>query len=161
MNFHMSVAGIFAILALSACATPSGYKAPPDALIVNRDDGGFMMRRVAQVRDLEQSGRPVVIRGKCASACTMFLALPQTCVEPGARLGFHGPSHVDPRRQLRPEIRQTSVNLISKYYPPEISEWFQREGHTRVGQQFYWKTGREVIAMGARPCVPAEPGRAK
>jgi len=58
----ISVVLLTALTATSACAT----------IIISDDIGGKMRDYIRQVRD---SGEPVVIRGTCVSACAMVLGL--------------------------------------------------------------------------------------
>jgi hypothetical protein len=51
--------------------------------------GGRTRDFAVDVERYRQSGELFQIRGHCQSACTMFLALPNACVEPSARLLFH------------------------------------------------------------------------
>jgi hypothetical protein len=51
--------------------------------------GGRTRDIAVDVQRYRQSGELFRITGHCQSACTMFLALRNVCVEPGARLLFH------------------------------------------------------------------------
>ena len=64
--------------------------------------GGRTKDFAADVERYRRSGEPFRIMGHCQSACTMFLALPNVCIEPGARLLFHSAKVPDgTRRMLR------------------------------------------------------------
>jgi hypothetical protein len=51
--------------------------------------GGRTRDFAVDVGRYRRSGELFRITGHCQSACTMFLALPNACVEPSARLLFH------------------------------------------------------------------------
>lgn len=66
------------------------YAPPAPAAIVIRDDGGGLVDSYmnAAARYTSQHRR-IEIRGSCRSACTLALAVPKTCVGPGALLKWH------------------------------------------------------------------------
>ena len=51
--------------------------------------GGRTVEFAQDVEKYRRSGELFRIVGHCQSACTMFLALPNVCIVPGARLLFH------------------------------------------------------------------------
>ena len=55
--------------------------------------GGSTQKFGEDVRKYNQSGERFRITGHCQSACTMFLAVRNVCVEPSARLLFHAGSN--------------------------------------------------------------------
>jgi hypothetical protein len=66
--------------------------------------GGRTREFAVDVARYRASGEPFRITGHCQSACTMFLSLRNTCIEPGARLLFHAGA--------RPEATQ---RMMSSY----------------------------------------------
>ena len=50
-----------------------------------------MLAAISRRDALAASGKPVEIRGYCRSACTIYITLPNACLGPGARVGFHAP----------------------------------------------------------------------
>jgi hypothetical protein len=77
MPAWLSVAALcFAASALAATSTPYSK-------------GGRTRDFAVDVEQHRRSGETFRITGHCQSACTMFLALPNACVEPSARLLFH------------------------------------------------------------------------
>jgi len=72
----IAVAVCVALPALAATSTPYSR-------------GGRTTDFAADVQKYRQSGELFRIMGRCQSACTMFLSLPNACVEPSARLLFH------------------------------------------------------------------------
>ena len=66
--------------ALGATSTPYG-------------NGGSAKAFEQVVAKYRQSGEQLRITGHCQSACTMFLALRNVCIEPNAELLFHAGKH--------------------------------------------------------------------
>jgi hypothetical protein len=71
-----AVALCFAMPALAASSTGYGK-------------GGRTKDFAVDVQKHDQSGESFRITGHCQSACTMFLAVRNVCIEPSARLLFH------------------------------------------------------------------------
>ncbi len=61
------------------------------AMEVSFDNGGNVVAYAREMTRARQQNTHVSFRGHCASACTIFLALPssQTCIRPGTKFGFH------------------------------------------------------------------------
>ncbi len=57
--------------------------------IVRNHGGGRIISVEAQRRRLLDWGGPVEIRGFCNSACVILTTLPNACVAPRSRIGFH------------------------------------------------------------------------
>ena len=57
--------------------------------VVRNHGGGRIISVEAQRRRLLDWGGPVEIRGFCNSACVILATLPNACVAPRARIGFH------------------------------------------------------------------------
>jgi hypothetical protein len=114
-------------------------------LVITNDPGGIVATRAARVALI--GDREVRIEGRCASACTMWLAAPNVCVTPDARLSFHGPSHFG--LPLPQSDFDFWSRTIAAHYPPSLAEWFMTIG--RYGD--YSISGEGVIANGwAREC---------
>ena len=81
MRAHQFViAGILAlgVATPALAATTTGY-----------GKGGKTKEFATEVERQQASGELMRIKGHCQSACTMFLAVKNSCVEPSARLLFH------------------------------------------------------------------------
>jgi len=138
------------LLLLAACASPT----PDRTLRVDRDMGGFYLERITEMAEITLADQAIEIRGTCASACTLYLGMPdRTCVHPRARLGFHGPqAYRNGRQQAVPEpFRSEVVQTIAAHYPPAFRAWFL-EHAAHVSGDVVWMSGREAIALGATPC---------
>jgi hypothetical protein len=125
---------------------------PATALDIRNDLGGAVSQRIAKVEQLRAAGTRVRIIGTCVSACTLYLGLPNTCVVPTARLGFHGPSTrlkgiPLPRQEFERVSRQ-----MATYYPGQLRGWFMSEARMRTAS-YYTISGAQAIAMGAKACT--------
>ena len=135
------------ILALTLSATA----AIANPLIISDDMGGPLEDRMEILANLRGSDRPVIIRGKCYSSCTLYLGLPQTCVEPQAVFGFHGPSSSIYGLALPPDEFEYWSRIMADHYPPALAEWFMAKGRNVIVGG-YFMSGSEVIRLGAREC---------
>jgi hypothetical protein len=63
--------------------------------------GGRTIDFDAIVQQYNQSGEAFRIIGHCQSACTMFLAIRNVCVEPGASLLFHAGNNPSATGRMR------------------------------------------------------------
>ncbi len=144
---YKTVAVAFAtVLALGAAlATPA------PAMTVTDDRGGSVSARMRQVAQLSARGTEVRITGTCISACTLFLGVPNACVSPSARLGFHGPSTRTSGLPLpRAEYERISLQMAAMY-PPALRQWFITSARAYT-EDYVLITGQDAIAMGARRC---------
>ena len=57
--------------------------------VIKNDRGGQIISAEADRALLETWGGPVRIEGYCNSACGIFTTLPNACLAPDARIGFH------------------------------------------------------------------------
>jgi hypothetical protein len=64
---------------------------PPEvaAIVIRNDSGGVVESYKNAARRYAREHRRIEIRGSCRSACTLALAVPTTCVGPGAVLKWH------------------------------------------------------------------------
>lgn len=124
---------------------------PAAARDVRHDLGGSIRVRLAEIDALRARGERVRILGTCVSACTLYLGLPDTCVAPSARLGFHGPSAATRGLPLpRREFERVSA-IMAGHYPARLRRWFWTEGRMRT-DGYVTLSGAEVIRLGARAC---------
>ena len=114
---------------------------------IRHDMGGSVSARLDQMQHM--SGVRIV--GRCDSACTMLLGLPDTCVTRSARLGFHGPSTRSGLPLPRSEWERVS-NVMADHYPPALRRWFMAEGRKNTGAVRVIR-GAELINMGVRECA--------
>ena len=102
--------------------------------------GGRTRDFAVDVERYRRSGDLFRITGHCQSACTMFLALPNACVEPSARLLFHAGQTPEGTRRM---FDSYNARLRSYLTANRIME----------SPAFHTISGRDVISrFGYRAC---------
>lgn len=119
-------------------------------VVIGDDPGGYIDTRLEQIRRLRQTNQPVQIRGSyCNSTCTMFIGLPNTCVEPDTEFGFHGPSYSG-QRMPRAEFDHWS-RIMASHYPAQVADWFMQTARKRI-RGLHTLRGDKLIRMGVARC---------
>src|SRR5688572_32932908 len=107
--------------ALPAQALPWNHNG---SVSIRNDRGGHAISYALKMMKLRESGRPVRFVGRCASACTLYLALPseQTCVSSGATFRFHAPygAHRSGNAFM--------ARYMLKSYPGWVRSWIHENG---------------------------------
>jgi hypothetical protein len=102
--------------------------------------GGRTRDFAVDVERHKRSGELFRITGHCQSACTMFLALPNACVEPSARLLFHAGQTPEGTRRM---FDSYNAQLRSYLTANRIME----------SPAFHTISGRDMISkFGYRAC---------
>ena len=148
-------AGVWAITALvlafllaSTVPTPADEPRPVDPLdaelVIVHDNNGGIAADFLKLRDeWTLAGAEVQISGYCASACTLFLGVPDVCVEPGTRLMFHAPFFW-PMEGVK--VYNTFVTLaFMTEYPPAIQQWIVSKGG--LGPDWIVLEGSELLDL--------------
>lgn len=91
-------------------------KAALAALIITYNAGGNIADTMLIVGKAAREHRTVIIDGYCASACTLHLSNPRTCVTPRAVLVFHAASNA------------LGTAYLMRMYPANIREYIQSQG---------------------------------
>lgn len=138
-----------ACLAAALPLAPQAGAQTGAALIIRNDPGGLLGARSAELRRLRASGQRVELRGSCYSACTMYLGLPNVCIAPGARLGFHGPSWYG--ADLPPDRFEHWSQVIARNYREPLRSWFLGEARYKT-RDYIVLSGAELIRMGYPRC---------
>ena len=121
--------------------------------VVGNDRGGYLHDRLIEIRNLKRNNIKVEIRGRvCYSTCTMFLGVPDACVDPNTTFGFHGPSRSG--RRLAQQDFDYFSRVMADYYPQPLQEWFMTEGRNRISGVYKVK-GSQIISMGVPACKSA------
>jgi|SRR5580692_3712250 hypothetical protein len=103
MRAIMALIWIFASTSAMAAGSSAGY-----------GGGGVPGPFVTMVQQYNQSGEPFHIVGHCQSSCTIFLAIRNVCIEPGATLLFHAAG-----RPATTSIMRSSYNAALSAYLEE------------------------------------------
>jgi hypothetical protein len=115
---------VFAVSILAGCA---GLRSPSNDepfTTGSVDSGGAVVTYALNMLKLKRSGAEVRFTGRCASACTLYLALPrhQTCIARGASFRFHSPYASSSRGN---EIARA---YLLKNYPGWVRTWIDENG---------------------------------
>ena len=145
------VAALCGLVLLSFSATTPARAQATSVAVIQNDLGGSMEGRLQTIANFRSSGTRVEIRGQCASACTMYLGLPNACVARSSRLGFHGPQSQYYGISLPPDEFEYWSGVMADHYPGAIRNWFLSVARYTT-MDIITLSGAEVIRMGARPC---------
>ena len=116
-------------------------------VIIQNDPGGVVIEYIERERFLEFDRTRIIIDGRCASACTIYLASPYACVTPRASLHFHQASiNIASGGQLVPGWRdEQGTAVIMSLYPPSVAAWIRKHGG--LGPDMITLRGREMLAL--------------
>jgi hypothetical protein len=134
-NFsYANVARLLKVAALSACLASIGVSTSLLAQVSSApySMGGSTEQFAQERARIAKSGQLFRIEGHCQSACTMFLALKNVCVEPSAELLFHAGKH------------PFATKLMLDSYNPNLRD-FVTANHYMDTPQFHTISGRELI----------------
>ena len=127
------------LLMLSSPAMATGSSAPYGM-------GGQFSRFDPVVEQYSQSGELFRIEGHCQSACTLFLAIRNVCIEPGATLLFHA------GHDRQHDVNASSTNHMLAAYNPALREYVTAN-HYMDTLAFHTISGRDMIGkFGYRAC---------
>jgi hypothetical protein len=99
------------------------------AIRIEDDLGGRLGDYILRYSNAGQSGKKIIIDGRCYSACTTVigLVLPKSiCVTPRAQLGFH--AALIPNQWGRLVVDQQATRLMFSMYPKPIRDWLAFNG---------------------------------
>jgi len=137
-----------ATVALAGCETAAissssgGLPAANEITIVN-NQGGRVLGYAWRIKKVNELGTGVRFAGRCASACTLYLAAERSCILPGATFGFHAPygSSAKGNRSVR--------SFMLRNYPAWVRNWlYARGGLTESFKVMPYSYARRFI----RPC---------
>lgn len=138
------------------CAIPwlvAGTACAAYGKTIHNDLGGLVEKRMAEVERLRESGERVEIRGRCISACTLYLGLENACTTRGAEWGFHGPSANTNGLGLPLGEFERLSQSMARHYPEPVREWFMSTARFVSGRDYYAVSGADLIDLGAiREC---------
>ena len=105
-------------LHLAAVAAALSLATPAAAITINYDMGGNV---ASYIMKFSSARKPIRIMGHCASACTIALRYPSTCVGPRARLTFHSVSGAG-------RYTANFNRMLMSAYPPAVKSWIRARG---------------------------------
>lgn len=109
---------------------------------VNDHRGGNVIQTVQLRERLARSGKTVRIRGYCRSACTILTTIPNACLFPDSRIGFHAPRI--PNTQIIPPLVD---EIMGSFYRNGIRDrWFGG-----------WNRSMKMTVLTAREYVRLDP----
>ena len=93
-------------------------------IAIDEDGGGTVIDYARRMFQIRQAGTKVHFKGRCDSACTLYLALPgaQTCVTQNAVFRFHAPTsatHTDVAAMQ---------SFLMRQYPDWVRTWISNHG---------------------------------
>jgi hypothetical protein len=108
--------------------------------------GGYFTRYDPIVARFNRSGELFRIKGRCQSACTLFLGIRTVCVARGASLGFHG------GRGGKGEISRSSTRHMRAAYNKTLRRYLDAH-HAMETRRYFTVSGRDMIEkFGYREC---------
>jgi hypothetical protein len=153
-NLRYAVPAALAILLGCAGVSTPVHAATPETIVVLNDQGGLLRPRREKIKEMKISGQAVRIKGNCNSACTMYLPLPNTCVYPKARIGFHGPFTLWGKKMTPKAFDYWSAVMAEDFRKP-LHDWFMNESRYKKNG-FRVLSGATLIGMGYTECDPAD-----
>ncbi|MGH1356995.1 MAG: hypothetical protein ACRBBS_18245 [Thalassovita sp.] len=141
---------IAATVSLLFGVPPQAIAIDSPAYVVMNDHGGDVETRIKEIKFVANHYSRIEIKGGvCLSSCTMFLGLPQTCINPKTKFGFHGPT--DSGRPLTNERFDYWSAQIAAHYPANLERWYMSKARYLL-KGYYCLTGAQLIKMGVRRC---------
>lgn len=139
---------LIALALLAALAAPaeaqqrSGIYRQGQFIDVWNHRGGNVLQMVQTREQLAATGQVVRIRGYCRSACTILTTLPNACLGPKARIGFHAP-RIPNTQIIPPYVDQ----IMGNFYRAGIRDrWFGG-----------WNRSRDMQVISAREYTQLDP----
>lgn len=139
-----------ACLIAAVVSTALSVTSASATVIISADTGGKMQDYTMRFQQVRDSGEPVVIAGKCASACTMVLGLvpsDRICATPDAVLGFHAAWMFDSSGKR--VVSASGTQDLMNTYPAPVRAWIARRGG--LSPKMMYLRGRDLAAIVA-PC---------
>lgn len=128
---------VLAMFLTTACTDrrPAPKSEPYDIL---RDGGGQIISAEADRARLLAWGGQVRIREYCASSCVIFTTLPNACIGPSARIGFHG-SNVN--------VGPIGNQQMAKYLRGEVKARYLAEWQHIPQTGMHWVEARDYVKL--------------
>lgn len=120
---------------------------PAPVVVIHEDLGGSVDAFAHRVARYDRRVVRVEVRGECASACTMVLALSdRVCVGPNASFGFHQAYTPLPADRYATWNRsEAGTAVLMAHYPPAVVTWIS--AHGGLTGDLIWLRGAELEAI--------------
>ena len=141
----LSLIGILFCFLLSGSALASDVKYSKNPISISNNSGGNIAQFALRMAAINRSNAEVRFTGRCDSACTMYLGLPehQTCIAPGAYFRFHLP------QARSAQTTNLAKRFLYRKYPDWVRSWIaSRGGLSRTLITMDYSYARRFI----RPC---------
>ena len=92
---------------------------------------------LAIVQQYNQSGEPFRIVGHCQSSCTIFLAIRNVCIEPGASLLFHAAGTASTTSIMRSSYNSALSAYLDAHHALDTGTFFTISGAEMTGKFGY------------------------
>lgn len=150
----LRLSALAALIALAACVpdveslkneqieadpVPASGHTP---VVIENNKGGSVMQAIQRRKELERWGGPVEIRGYCGSACTLFLTIPNACLDRNGTVGFHAP-RIPNTTIIPPGVD----DVMGSYYRAGVLERWNTE----------WKHSLKIQKISAREYAALDP----
>lgn len=125
MNIRNKLVGAISMGIFSLTTLPGAYAFPTSGSVsISGDRGGYVVVYALRMLKLKESGKPVQFRGRCDSACTLYLALParQVCVAPKTSFNFHLPYGASASGN------RFAASYMLRSYPSWVRNWIRSKG---------------------------------
>jgi len=111
---------IFALVIGLAAAIPANAS----EITIRGDNGGYITKYAERMQTMLNKGTLVRFSGNCLSACTIYLALPQsqTCVTKNVTFLFHAPFGAGK------DGNRIAHNYMMNKYPAWVRRWIASKG---------------------------------
>ncbi len=125
-------------LLMAGCTDRRPAPVTGEAYIIKKDGGGQIISAEADRAMLKRWGGPVKIRNYCASACVIFTTLPNACIAPNAKIGFHS-SDVNVGPVGNPQM--------ARYLRGGVKERFLAEWQFVPSDKIHWVSARDYVRL--------------
>ena len=126
------------LIILAACTDQRAGPVKGERYIISKDGGGQIISALSDRARLLLWAGPVEIRDYCASACVIFTTLPNACIDPAARIGFHS-STVNVGFVGNPQM--------ARYMRGGVKERFLAEWQFVPPDQIHWISAQDYVTL--------------
>ncbi len=114
-----------------------------ETVVIQDDFGGNVLQYQARRKQLAKADL-VRIQGRCNSACTIFITLPNACVGRKAIIGFHGAS---PKTGI-PNFDYYLDMQVGQFYRGEIRRRFETKWRFLLGtKELHYVTAERLVKL--------------